>query len=90
MATAGTPPITIPSIARATSKPDQLGVTAVAMLHKAASNREQNIMPRRPSACEKALAMRIEKASMPVVNDSESELSAGLTPNERAKAGSKG
>ncbi len=40
----------------------------------------QNISQRRPSAWEKAAAMRMERASNPVVSDSASELSTGVTP----------
>lgn len=56
----------------------------------AASSIEQNISPRRPSACENAPAMTMENDSRPVVSDRASELCAGLTPKVSANAGSSG
>ena len=78
MATAGTPPSTIPVRARATRSTCQLGATAARRVSSAASAMEVNISPRRPSACEQAPAMTMEKASRPVVSDRASELSTAL------------
>ncbi len=76
--TAGTPPSSKPSKARAISKLCQFGVNIETIFKIAAHSIDVKITPRRPIACEKALDSTIEIAKKAVVNDSAKELLAGL------------
>ena len=80
MATAGTPPRMKPSAARSAKSTCQSGERAAAMWQSEAPSMEKNIRPRRPKLSEKAPASMMATARLPVVSDSASELSAGLTP----------
>ena len=75
--TAGTPPSSKPSNARAMSKLCQFGVNIETIFKIAAHSIDAKITPRRPIA-EKALDSTIEMAKKAVVNDSAKELLAGL------------
>lgn len=59
-------------------------------MNSAASVIDANISPRRPTRSDSAPAHRIDTASIPVDNDSESELDAAPTLNSWANAGSSG
>jgi len=62
----------------------------VAIVSTAAPTSEIDIRLRLPSPSETAAAQTMAIARKPVENDSDSELSAGLTANSCAKIGSSG
>ena len=90
MATAGKPLSAMPSRARTSRRPCQPGTNAATMVSVAEASSEATITGFLPQASESELATSIEKASSPVVTDSERLLAAAPSPNSCENSGISG